>query len=218
MDAGTCVVGGRPPVFCAAGVRQTRKKPRNTRTRRILRQAFRGCKCGLFLRLQHKELENPRFAAQLPAEAAGADLLQCKGKEPDQFAKWFCTILRCKVRPFPCGSGGRTGWGRSGLRWLSQTPPTLTLPRCRRGGKRKAFSCYAPLVAGNDCFDGHSSVPSPAKRGKDRMGARPHQWLQAISPLPDRCIQPIPTRKNGAAPDSPPASCVLRGRRVRSPW
>ena len=151
-------------------------------------------------------------------EAAGADLLQCKGKEPDQFAKWFCTILRCKVRPFPCGSGGRTGWGRSGLRWLSQTPPTLTLPRCRRGGKRKAFSCYAPLVAGNDCFDGHSSVPSPAKRGKDRMGARPHQWLQAISPLPDRCIQPIPTRKNGAAPDSPPASCVLRGRRVRSPW
>ena len=176
MDAGTCVVGGRPPVFCAAGVRQTRKKPRNTRTRRILRQAFRGCKCGLLLRLQHKELENPRFAAQLPAGATAADLLQCKGKEPGQFERWFCTV-RC-VPSLAAAGEGQDGGGRG--------------------------------------YGGHLKRPHPNPPPLS-LGRETESYV-LLNPLPDRCIQPIPTRKNGAAPDSPPASCVLRGRRVRSPW
>ena len=154
-------------------------------------------------------------------------LTYCSAKGRSRIGSQNGSALFCAVRCVPslAAAGERPEevarqdrMGAVGATVAISNAPTPTLPRCRRGGKRKAFSCYAPLVAGNDCFDGHSSVPSPAKRGKDRMGARPHQWLQAISPLPDRCIQPIPTRKNGAAPDSPPASCVLRGRRVRSPW
>ena len=117
-------------------------------------------------------------------EATGADLLQCKGKEPDQFAKWFCTV-RCV--PSLAAAGER---------------PEEVARQDRMGavGATVAIS-NAP----------HPNPP-PLSQGRETESYVP------LSPLPDRCIQPIPTRKNGAAPDSPPASCVLRGRRVRSPW